>query len=224
MKKEEFAGHLKYGFSVFSSWEIRLRDKLVPLVPSYIETYHLTLTTILWSALVIVFSFLAQNNLNWLWLVSLMIVFQYITDLLDGEIGRRRKTGLIKWGYYMDHFLDYIFLCSIMIGYSLIVGDQFKYLLLMILSLFGAFMVNSYLAFATTNKFRISYLKLGPTEARLLFIIINTLLILIGKTYMAGALPYVLILSLFGLIIVVYRTQKEIMAMDIEKMKQEYKK
>jgi phosphatidylglycerophosphate synthase len=31
-----------------------------------------------------------------------VIVFQYITDLLDGEIGRKRNTGLIKWGFYMD--------------------------------------------------------------------------------------------------------------------------
>jgi len=102
-----FGGDKKFGRSIFHTGETKLKNWLVPKVPKCIETYHLTLTTVLWSLLIIVFSFLARYNIHWLWLVSLMIVFQYLTDLLDGEIGRRRNTGLIKWGFYMDHFLDF---------------------------------------------------------------------------------------------------------------------
>jgi hypothetical protein len=81
-------------------------------------------------------------------------------------------------------------------------------------------MVNSYLAFAATNKFQVTYLGFGPTEMRLIFILINTLLIFFGKTYMAFALPYVLIFAVFSLIIIIYRTQKEIWAMDMEAKQQ----
>ena len=77
-------------------------------------------------------------------------------------------------------------------------------------------MVNAYLSFAATNKFKITYLKIGPTEIRLLFIIINTLLIFFGKTYLKWSLPYVLTFSLLSLVYVVYKTQKELWEIDMK--------
>ena len=215
--KKQFQGDKKKGLSILGNLELKLRSKLVPLVPKNIQTYHLTLMTILWSLIIVVSGFLAKYNINWLGLTSLMILFQYLTDLLDGEIGRQRKTGLIKWGFYMDHFLDYIFLCSILIGYSFLLSGNNIYILFFILALFGAFMVNSFLSFAATNEFKISYLGIGPTEVRLIFIIINSLIILFGKTYMAPALPLILIFSLLGLIVTVYRTQKYLLKIDMNK-------
>ena len=219
MKKEEFAGDRKQGESLFHNIEKKFIDKHVSKIPIFIKSYQLTLTTILWCFLIILFSYLAKNNINWLWGVSACIFLQYITDSFDGALGRYRNSGLIKWGYYMDHFLDYIFLCSILIGYSLILPINFIYYLFFILAIFGAFMVNSFLSFAATNEFKISYLKIGPTEVRLIFIIINALLILFGKTYMVKALPYVLIISTLGLIVVVYRTQKYIWKLDMKNKK-----
>ena len=32
------------------------------------------------------------------------------TDSFDGALGRRRDTGIPKWGYYMDHLLDFVFM------------------------------------------------------------------------------------------------------------------
>ncbi len=147
-----------------------------------------------------------------------MIFLQYITDLLDGKVGRERNTGLIQWGYYMDHFLDYIFLCSILISYSLMLPINYDFMMLLILVIFGGFMVNSFLAFSATTEFKIHYLGVGPTEIRLVFIIINTLIVIFGKSYMIWALPYVLGISFLGLIIVIYRKQKYIWKLD-EKIK-----
>ena len=210
-----FQGDKKFGQSILTTLETRFRDWLIPMVPSKVESYHLTLTTILWSALIVIFSFLAKHDIRWLWLVSLMIFLQYITDLLDGAIGRKRDTGLVKWGYYMDHFLDYIFLSAILIGYALLLPDVFKYRLFFVMAFFGAFMVNSFLSFAATNKFKISYLGVGPTEVRIIFIVVNTLLICFGRTYMVKALPYVLIGATFGLFVTVYRTQKMLWDIDM---------
>ncbi len=210
-----FQGDKKFGKSILYDIEIPFRDWLVPKVPRWLEGYHLTLTTILWSILIVVFSFLAKHNIHWLWLVSLMIFLQYITDLLDGAVGRARDTGLVKWGYYMDHFLDYIFLSSILIGYALLLPDVFKYRLFFVMAFFGAFMVNSFLSFAATNKFKIAYMGIGPTEIRIVFIIINTLLICFGRTYMLKALPFVLCAATFGLFVTVYRTQKMLWDIDM---------
>lgn len=214
--KESFAGDKKAGLSLLGDLEKRLVQKYVSKIPKPIETYHLTLTTLIWSGLIVLFSYLAAKiNIHFMWGVSIMIICQYFSDLFDGAVGRFRNTGLIRWGYYMDHFLDYIFLCSILIGYSFILPDKFNSLFF-ILVCFGAFMVNSFLSFAATNEFKIEYLKIGPTEIRIMFIIINTLLIFFQKTYLAPLLPYVLIIAIAGLIIVVYDTQKRIWQKDME--------
>jgi len=217
MSKKAFAGDKKVGRSLLAGSEDVLKAWLLPMVPKWLETYHLTLSTVIWSLLIVLFSFLARFNIKWMWLTSLMIVFQYITDLLDGAVGRKRNTGLIKWGYYMDHFLDYIFLCSILIGYSMLVRDYNKYVLFFVLALFGAYMVNSFLSFAATNEFKIAYLGIGPTEIRLIFIIANALLILSKNNMMVErAIPFVLGFSAFGLFITVYRTQEMLWRIDMK--------
>ena len=214
-KTDSFGGDKKVGLSLFGNAEKKLVDRYVAKIPRQLETYHLTLSSIVWSAAIVLFGYLAQDNIHWMWGASLMILLQYITDLFDGAVGRFRNTGLIRWGYYMDHFLDYVFLCSILIGYSFLFNDTFNSLFF-ILAIFGSFMVNSYLSFASTNEFKIAYLRIGPTEIRLLFIIINTLLIIFHKTYLVQFLPPVLVLSLGGLIYTVYDTQKVIWKKDME--------
>ena len=213
---EQFAGDKKKGKSLFTPWEKKLVARYVGKIPGSIETYHLTLSTIIWSGIIILSGYLAQDNLHWLWLASLMIVFQYITDLFDGAVGRHRNTGLVKWGYYMDHLLDYFFLCSILICYMFFIPVDFRYVQFFLLAILGGYMVNSFLAFAATNEFEISYLKIGPTEIRLLFIIINTLFIIFGKTYLNFTLPFSFAAVTIGLIIVVYRTQKMLWQIDMD--------
>lgn len=212
-----FQGDKKEGTWLLAHAENRLKNWLVPMVPKKVETYHLTLTTVLWCAMIVFFSFLANYNIHYLWVVSFAIFGQYITDLLDGEIGRRRNTGLVKWGYYMDHFLDYIFLCSILIGYGLMVQDHNKYLIFFILALFGAFMVNSFLSFAATGKFKIAYMGIGPTEVRGIFILVNTGIILFpDKSKIELVLPVVLTGAMFALFVTVYQTQKMLWKIDMD--------
>lgn len=214
-----FGGDKKIGQSLLHRPETYLKNALVPLVPASVQTHHLTLLTIPWSLLVLLFSMFAQQNIDWLWAVTGVIVLQYITDLLDGEIGRRRDTGLIKWGYYMDHLLDYVFLCALLIGYFFIAAPGTTHLQFYLLAIFGAYMVNSFLAFAATNEFQISHLGIGPTEVRLGFIVVNVLLATFGVMPLSFLQPYLLIAAALGLIVTVYRTQCAIWKMDMQKMK-----
>jgi len=216
---DEFAGDKKVGHSLLEPLEKKICDYWVPKIPRWLETYHLTLLTIPWCFVIIAACYLSKNNNHWLWLASAAIIMQYITDLFDGAVGRYRNTGLIKWGYYMDHFLDYIFLFSILIGYALIMPNQYDRTIFFVMAILGAFMVNSYLSFSVTNKFKISYLRIGPTEIRLIFILINTLIIFFGKTYMSRVLPFVLASSFIGLCWVVYKTQKYIWGLDMKDKK-----
>jgi phosphatidylglycerophosphate synthase len=216
--EEKFAGDKKVGFGLLTFLDNFLQKKLILFVPKFIETYHLTLLTIVWSMFILIGGYLTKYDILWLILVCVMIFFQYITDLLDGAIGRARNTGLIKWGFYMDHLLDYFFLTSILISYVFLFPKEFYVWLFFVGAIFIGFMINSYLSFSTLNQFKIHYLFIGPTEVRFIFIGVNVLLMFFGKTYLAFLLPYLLIFSFIGLIFVIYNTQKKIWEID-EKVK-----
>jgi phosphatidylglycerophosphate synthase len=216
---QEFAGAYKSNNSFLTPLERRLALIVLPRIPTWIETYHLTLLTLLWSAMILVFSYKARNDLRWLWLVSICVFLQYVTDHYDGKIGKYRNTGLVRWGYYMDHLLDYLFLCSVIIGYAFVLPERSRYQILFTLAIFVGFEVSTLLAFAATDKLKISYLKFGPTEFRLALIIINALLIQYGTRPMASSLKYVNIGAAIGLALVVYRSHKLIWQLDMSNRK-----
>ena len=56
------------------------------------------LATIIWTAGLLVFGYLAQFNVHWLWGSSVMLAAQWFTDSFDGALGRLRDTGIPKWG------------------------------------------------------------------------------------------------------------------------------
>lgn len=217
---EDFGGDKKVGQSILSRPETALKNWLVPMVPEGIETYHLTLMTVLWSLCNIITGFFAKAHLPLLWVVSFMIILQYITDLLDGEIGRRRDTGLIKWGFYMDHFLDYIFLCSLVFVGFMISPDGLETWYFALVVIMGGFMVNSFLSFAATNKFEIYHYGIGPTETRVIFIAINTFIIFRGTRDFHILLPAVVIICFLGLVFNTYQIQKNLWRFDMAAQKQ----
>jgi phosphatidylglycerophosphate synthase len=221
IETQEFAGAHKTNTSFLSPLERRLAPIIVPLIPRWLETQHLTMLTLLWSLMILLFSFLAAGNIRWLWLVSLMILLQYVTDFIDGKVGKYRNTGLVRWGYYMDHLLDYFFLCSILLGYAFILPERSRFQLLLMLSLFAAYDFSTFLAFAASDKLKISYLKFGPTEFRLALIVINALLINFGTKHMIGGLKWVNAGAAVGLCVLIYTTQKKIWQLDMESRRQQ---
>jgi archaetidylinositol phosphate synthase len=216
MSAEQFGGDKKLPMRTFlARWERNFIDSNVSRFPRWIQGYHLTLTTILWSVGLIAFGDLAKDNLHWLWLSSLMLILQWFTDSFDGALGRFRDTGIPKWGYYMDHLLDFVFICSLFIGYSFLVEGMSKVLVYLLIPVFGCFMASSFLSFGSTSQFKITYLGTGPTEIRLWFIALNCLIIFFGTGWIEKLLVYILIASVVLLCIVVYRTQKYIWQIDM---------
>ena len=215
IETQQFAGAAKTNTSFLTPLERRLAIRVLPRIPSWLQTYHLTMMTLIWSAMILLFSYMAANDLRWLWMVSLMVFLQYVTDHYDGKIGKYRNTGLVRWGYYMDHLLDYVFLCSIIIGYSFILPDKSRYQILIMLAIFAGYEVSTFLSFASTDKLKISFMKLGPTEFRLAVIVINALLVEYGTKKMINGLKYVNIGAAIVLAIIVYQTHKVIWQMDM---------
>lgn len=204
---EKFSGDQKHLDHFLLHYERKIINICLPLVPAWMSTVHLTLLTLFWSVLIVYCGFLSDKNINWLWGFTACIFMQHVTDMLDGEVGRKRNTGLIKWGFYMDHFLDYIFLCAIITGYSFLLPSSCAFLALLCLAFSGGFMVHTFLDFAITNDFKISFNRFGVSEIRYILMAMNTALIFTGKELFVRIFPLIVLLYLVGLIIVVFRSQ-----------------
>ncbi|MGA2093677.1 MAG: CDP-alcohol phosphatidyltransferase family protein [Sedimentisphaerales bacterium] len=216
MREQEFGGDKKLPMrTILSKWERKFIDGNVSKFPLWLQGYHLTLMTLPWSVGLIAFGYLASSNPAWLWLSSLMLILQWFTDCFDGALGRLRDTGIPKWGYYMDHFLDFVFTCSLFVGYSFLVEGTSRTLVYLLIPVFGSFMASSFLSFGATGEFKITYLGAGPTEIRIGFIVLNCLLIFFGIGWIEKLLAYILILAVIILCVVVYRTQKYIWQTDM---------
>lgn len=219
MGEQPFAGNAKTGKPLFDRWEQALIARYVSRIPPWLETYHLTLLSLVWSGLVLWFSWWARKDIRWLWGSSAAIVGQYLTDIFDGAVGRHRNTGLVRWGYYMDHLLDFIFLCAIGVGYAWLMPASLRMHLVAITMAFAGAMASTYLAFNVTSEFRMSHFRIGPTELRIVLLMINTLLICF-KGFRQGletAVPVALVVSLVALGIVIDRTQRRIWNLDMNK-------
>jgi len=216
MENRGFGGDKKLPMnSLLARYEKKFIDGNVQRFPNWIEGYHLTLMTLLWSAGLIVFGWLAGSSYHWLWGSSLMLFLQWFTDSFDGALGRHRDTGIPRWGYYMDHFLDFVFMCSVLIGYSFLFDGASRQMIYLFVPVAGCFIVSSYLAFGSTGEFKITYLGSGPTEVRIYFIILNFCIILFGVGWIEKILVYLFAASIIVLCIIIYRTQKYIWRIDM---------
>jgi phosphatidylglycerophosphate synthase len=207
-QKHTFNGDKKHLIHFLVPYEKKFLKAVVPLVPAQVSTAHLTLATILWSVGIIIAGYLSRGDIRWLWMSSACILLQYITDMLDGEVGRVRHSGLIKWGFYMDHFLDYIFLCSIIIGYSFLLPASSYLLPLLSLTFMAGFMIHAFIDFSITNNFKISCNQFGVSEMRWVLILFNILLIFVGRGLLVQVFPFAVIASFIGLCLLVYTSQK----------------
>ncbi len=135
---------------------------------------------------------LSNYNLNWLWLASLGFVINWYGDSLDGTLARVRGTQRPVYGFYLDHCIDGItitIMCvgaglSEMLNLSVAMGVLAVYLLLSI-----SVYINAHLK----GEFKLTYAGMGPTEFRLIMIIVNTLFI-----YVAPLHEYSMTVNIFG--------------------------
>jgi hypothetical protein len=89
------------------------------------------------------------------------------------------------------------------------------------LALFAAYDFSTFLAFAATDRLKISYLKFGPTEFRLALIVINTLVIFFGTRYMVSGLKWVNAGAVVGICLLVFKAHKQIWKVDMEQKRAE---
>lgn len=193
-------------------------ERLRALVPPFIGTKHLSFLGLFSSFGVLISYYLCSKSYAFLFLASLFIILEWIFDCLDGAIGRARGEGFVKWGYYMDHLFDYVFLASIMFGfYFLFPGAGLQILFLFfILSLFMNVFFLMQGALCQT-EFKISFWGVSPIEFRFFIILFNIFLYFntaAMTAFLSEKFVFVNAVLLSGLLIVIYFHQKRLDELD----------
>jgi phosphatidylglycerophosphate synthase len=147
---------------------------------------------------------------DWLWFASLMLVVNWFGDSLDGTLARVRKAERPKYGYYIDHVVDAFTTGVIGIGLGMSPYVRLDIALVLVL-VYLVLSINVYLESAVFGVFKIAYAKIGPTEARILLILVNavlwlssTLLLGMGNEvrFVANAVVALMALAMFTVLVV----------------------
>ena len=162
---------------LLASAEARALEWIARRLPARVMPDHLTALGVL-AALGIAAAYVLSNESPlWLWAASALLVVHWLGDSLDGTLARVRGTERPKYGYYLDHLVDAIATAVIGIG----LGLSPHMLLatgLVIVAVYLVLSINTYLETYAFGVFSLGYGSIGPTEARLALIALNTVMAL----------------------------------------------
>lgn len=151
-----------------------MAERLPKWVSSDMLTYIGTLGAILIGAGYI----LSGKNINFLWLSCFGFVVNWFGDSLDGTVARVRKAQRPIYGYYLDHTIDCVNEGFMFIGVGLSWLIRIE-LAMMIYIMYLFLTINVSINAHLKSEFRLTYAKLGPTEFRVIAILLNVAFIFI---------------------------------------------
>lgn len=146
--------------------------------PRWVTSDMLTAVGTLGSLIVAIGFVLSNYSIQWLWLSSFGLLVNWYGDSLDGTLARVHNCQRPIYGYYLDHTVDCINEGLMFIGAGL---SPFLHLdfALLAFAIYLVLTINVSINAHLKGEFRLTYIKLGPTEFRLLIVLANTLLIAI---------------------------------------------
>jgi archaetidylinositol phosphate synthase len=160
----------------FERWAL---PRIAASLPPWILPDHLTALGVFGATTIAAGYLCSRWSPAWLWLSNLGLVIHWLGDSLDGTLARVRRHERPRYGFYLDHLTDAY--ATIAIGVGL--GFSPYMLLSVSLVLVVAYLVlsiNVYLETHVFGVFRYGYGMLGPTEARVVLLLLNLLALVIG--------------------------------------------
>jgi len=147
--------------------------KLAAYVPRGIRSNHLTVLGTFGAVMAGAGYALSSRQPAWLWLASLGLAINWLGDSLDGTLARVRQTQRPKYGYYLDHIVDAFSTTVIGLGIGLSPYVDVSIALGLVVA-YLALSINVYLESTVFGVFRLAYGRIGPTEVRIILVLLNT--------------------------------------------------
>jgi phosphatidylglycerophosphate synthase len=156
--------------------ERRLLRAIAARLPRWVNSDHLTGLGVLGAVATGAAYALTAYDVRWLWLASAALALNWFGDSLDGTLARVRQVERPRYGYYLDHLVDAFSTAVVGVGVGLSPFVRIEVALLLVVA-YLALSINVYLETAVFGVFRLGYGRIGPTEARIILIVLNTLLL-----------------------------------------------
>ena len=138
-------------------------------------------------ALIVAAGYVLSNfNINWLWLSTFGFFVNWYGDSLDGTLARVRNTQRPIYGFYLDHTVDGMTMAVMCVGAGL--SDMLNlYVAFAVLAVYLLLSITVYINAHLKGEFKLTYAGLGPTEFRIILMIVNTLFIYVAplRTFVA---------------------------------------
>ncbi len=167
-------------------------------MPQWVTPDILTTVGVVASILTFAGYALVPVGKGFLWLASLGFVMNWFGDSLDGTLARHRHIERPRFGFYIDHAVDALSVVLIFIGLGL---SGYVNLAVACLAAIGYLMVAILVFLKTyvTGVFEMTSAKIGPTEVRVLGILINTVVFFFGNPEVK--LPLLGVVSIFSMVV-----------------------
>ena len=159
--------------------------------PAWAMPDHMTIIGVVGAVMTMLGYGLSQIDRNFLWMAMLGFVINWYGDSLDGTLARYRHVERPRYGYYIDHTMDAV--CQIMVFVGLGASPYIDMRVALVCLV--AYMLLSVLVYVRTyavGEFQLSYGKLGPTEVRVIAILLSLFM------YFGGVRPAGLTWNLLG--------------------------
>lgn len=141
-------------------------------MPKWVTPDVLTWVGIAGAILIFAGYSLTGASRGFLWLVNFGLVVNWFGDSLDGTLARYRRIERPRYGFFVDHTVDAFSEFLIVIGLGLSPYVSFE---VAAMALIG-YMMMSVLIYVRTyvdGVFQISYGRFGPTEVRVILVLMN---------------------------------------------------
>lgn len=175
-KKKSTEKSVRIQTSVLNGVEKKALLWLAERQPKWVNSDTLTFIGFIGSVIIAAGYILSNYNINFLWLASLGLVINWYGDSLDGTLARFRKQQRPVYGFYLDHTMDAINETFMFMGVGLSPFMRFD-LSCILLAIYLMLTLNVSMNAHLKGEFRLTYAKLGPTEFRLIAIIVNAILV-----------------------------------------------
>lgn len=142
--------------------------------PRWVTSDGLTAIGVAGAIIVALGYILSNYHIGWLWLASLGFVINWYGDSLDGTLARVRGPERPIYGFFLDHNVDGITMAIMCIGAGLS-GMLNLYIAMAVLAVYLMLSISVYINAHLKNEFKLTYASMGPTEFRLIMIVVNTL-------------------------------------------------
>jgi phosphatidylglycerophosphate synthase len=150
--------------SILAAAEKRLLVRIAGRLPAWVNSDHLTFTGTM-AMLGIGACFWAGGGA--LLMVIPLLAVNWFGDSLDGTLARVRKQERPRYGYYVDHVLDAVGFAALFGG--LMLGAHMSLPLgLGFLAAYYLLVAEISMATHARGRFKMAFMKVGPTELRIL--------------------------------------------------------